>query len=113
MKNYRRPFVACLLALLLIVSQQTAFTHLLSHLNGGSEAAAQYLSDDIAADQHAEACATCVAFAGAGGNAPPSSRQEALVSLSVAGYCLPQATEAITRQVFACRARGPPSVSEA
>lgn len=108
MKRIYRPFLALLLSLLLIGSQQAAFAHLLSHWHGGSAAVAQYQDDEGGVDHRADACATCIAFAGIGGSAPPSSLPVSFATFAGDSYCLPLAAPVFTRPVITCRARAPP-----
>lgn len=103
-----RPFVALLLSLLLIGSQQAAFAHVLTHLHGGSAAVTHYQSDHGAIDGLADTCTTCIAFAGVGGNAPPSSQPVSIASFAGDNYCLPLAAPLPARHVVTCRARAPP-----
>ncbi|WP_220637003.1 hypothetical protein [Georgfuchsia toluolica] len=108
MKRICRPFLALLLSLLLIGSQQAAFAHLLSHWHGGSAVVAQYQDDEGGADHPANACAICIAFAGIGGGAPPSPAPVFLAVFAGDSYCLPLASSVFTRPVITCRARAPP-----
>ena len=109
MKRFHRPFFTLLLSLLLLGSQQAAFAHLLSHWHGGSGSVTHYQDDHGAIDQLADTCTTCIAFAGIGGSAPPSSLPLAFTSFAGDSYCLPLAAPVFTRPVVANRARAPPA----
>lgn len=110
MKRFHRPFFALLLSLLLIGSQQAAFAHLLSHWQGGPEAITHYQNDHGAIDQLADTCTACIAFAGIGGSAQPSSTPVSPASFAGDDYCLPFAAPVFTRPVVTSRARAPPSI---
>lgn len=109
MKRFRHPFIALLLSLLLIGSQQAAFAHVLSHLHGGSGTVTHYQNDHGAIDQLADTCTTCIAFAGVGGSAPPSSSAVSVTAFSGDNYLLPVAKPVFTRPVVTSRARAPPA----
>jgi len=69
-----RPFLALLLALLLLGAQQAAFAHLISHL--GAETAAAGHRHDGGHDGHdglTHVCSTCLAFAAVAVGALPSA----------------------------------------
>lgn len=109
MKRFHRPFFALLLSLLLIGSQQAAFAHLLTHIPGRSTTVTHYQSEH-AIDGLADACTTCIAFAGVGSGAPPLSLPVSFASFSGDNYCLPLADPLPTRHVSTCHARAPPAV---
>jgi hypothetical protein len=109
MKHYRHPILALLLSLLLIGSQQAAFAHLLSHLHSGLGAVTHYQNDHGTIDQLADTCTTCIAFAGAGGNAATSSAAASFTAFTGENYLLPVATAVFTRPVVTSRARAPPA----
>ncbi len=109
MKHYRHPFLALLLSLLLIGSQQAAFAHLLSHLHRGLDAVTHYQNDHGAIDQLADTCTTCIAFAGAGGTAPPASLAASVIAFTEESCLLPVAKPVYTRPVVTSRARAPPA----
>ncbi len=109
MKRFHRPFIALLLALLLLGSQQAAFAHLLSHAQGGASTVAEYQDYHGNIDGVAETCTTCIVVAAANGNAPPSSSSVFLAAF-YDGADSPPATEPVfTRTVIHCRARAPPA----
>ena len=109
MKQFNRPFFALLLALLLLGSQQAAFAHLLSHLNGASTQALKvYQDNDGKIDQLADTCITCIAFAGIGGGAPATSSSVSVAAFTADDYFLPRAASVFTRSVNTRRARAPP-----
>jgi len=108
MKRFHRPFLALLLSLLLIGSQQAAFAHLLGHIHAGAAVITQLQSDHDAIDQLADTCATCVAFAGVGGGTPPSASTASFAAFSGDSYLLPLDRPVYTRSVVTSRARAPP-----
>jgi hypothetical protein len=109
MKRFHRPFFALLLSLLLIGSQQAAFAHLLSHAQGrSSTAVAQYQDDHGSLDGAAETCTTCIAFAGVGGGALPTTATLPSAIFVSDSYLLPEAKSVYTRSVITSRARAPP-----
>ena len=108
MKRFHRPFLALLLSLLLIGSQQAAFAHLLSHVHAGSAVATQVQSDHGVIDRFADTCTTCIAIAGIGGGTPPSVPTVSFAAFAGDGYQLPLDRPVFTRSVVASRARAPP-----
>ena len=109
MKPFRHPLAALLMSLLLLTSQQAAFAHLLSHASGKVETIRQYQSDHGSIDGAADTCTTCIAFAGVGGGAPPTSSYAALVDGAIGDiYLLPRATSVVARPAASNHARAPP-----
>ena len=110
MKRFHRPLFALLLSLLLLGSQQAAFAHLLTHLHSGSATGVtHYQSDHGATDKLADTCTTCIAFAGVGGSAPPTSLAVIVAAFASDNYLLPTDKPVFTRSVVTRRARGPPA----
>ena len=108
MKRCRHPFFAVLLSLLLLTSQQAAFAHLLSHLPDGAKATTQYQNDHGSLDGAADTCTTCIAFAGVGGGAPPSSAANAINGVSADNVHLPVVALLASQPPASYRARAPP-----
>lgn len=104
----RRPFFAVLLSLLLIGSQQAAFAHLLSHAQGSAKAITQLQDNHGSIDGAAETCTSCIAFAGLGGSAPPSSLQVVFASIDGNSYHLPLVAPRFAQLILSCQARAPP-----
>jgi hypothetical protein len=108
----RRNMIRVLLSLLLLISQQMAFSHVITHWSGQRGAAAGHVvrgdgsvSDAFAKDQ---VCSQCLAFAqiaGAVGNTPRSFAPPAVPS----GAISPAPEHSIdARIVVAFRSRAPP-----
>jgi hypothetical protein len=105
--------IRVLLSLLLLVSQQMAFSHVVTHWSGQRGATAGHVargdgsvSDAFAKDQ---VCSQCLAFAqiaGAVGNCPRSFAPSMVGSSAIP--CTPQHSIA-ARTVVAFRSRAPPA----
>jgi hypothetical protein len=111
----RRHMIRVLLSLLLLVSQQMAFAHVITHWSGQRGATAGHVargdggvSDAFAKDQ---VCSQCLAFAqiaGAVGNCPRSFAPPALGSYAIA--CAPEHS-VHARTVVAFHSRAPPAAA--
>jgi hypothetical protein len=109
----RRNMIRVLLSLLLLISQQMAFSHVITHWSGQRGAAAGHaargdgsVSDAFAKDQ---VCSQCLAFAqisGAVGTTPRSFAPPASPSGAIVGA--PEHT-VDARTVVAFRSRAPPA----
>jgi hypothetical protein len=104
----RRPFFAVLLSLLLIGSQQAAFAHLLSHAQGSAKALTQLQDNHGSIDGAAETCTSCIAFAGVGGGAPPSSLPLSFASIDGDSYHQSLVVPRCVQLVLSWQARAPP-----
>jgi hypothetical protein len=110
----RRSIVRILLSLLLLVSQQMAFTHALSHLSGNAPAGASLrahadrdgmLSKALAADQSCDQCLAFAQLAGPLGNTPRWFAVDAVGSEAIAGHA---STPAPACTVCVFQSRAPP-----
>jgi hypothetical protein len=109
----RRNMIRVLLSLLLLVSQQMAFSHVITHWSGqrGDSAGHVVRGDGSVSDAFAkdQVCSQCLAFAqiaGAVGNTPRSFAPLAVASDAIA--CTPERS-IDARFVPAFRSRAPPA----
>ncbi len=109
-----RPFVALLLSLLLLGSQQAAFAHLISHIGAAHRLTVVENDGDAghgAAATLAHVCTTCVAFAAVTGGALPSAQPSLFGVADVAQTPLSSLLPAVAgAAVSPYRARAPPAV---
>jgi hypothetical protein len=113
----RRRLVHVLLSLLLLVSQQMAFAHAMSHWTGKIGATHPNavlvrldtdndLSSAVAQDR---SCSECLAFAQMASAIGSTPRQFAPLDLQTEGILALATTEAAPRTVCVFRSRAPPS----
>ena len=109
----RQALIRVLLSLLLLVSQQMASSHVLSHLGGALAASTTALApgaDDglasaVATDETCSHCLACAQLAGPVGSTPPAFILAAAGSSPVVAAV---AHEAGARTILAFNSRGPP-----
>lgn len=109
----RQAFVRVLLSLLLLISQQMASSHVMSHLTGSVDrvAAAQpagpdsELSSALAQDQ---TCSHCLAFAQLGGTLGSKTHAFALPGQQSARIAAAATHDAGARTILAFQSRAPP-----
>jgi hypothetical protein len=112
----RQAFIRVLLSLLLLISQQMATSHLLSHLTGSSDsAAASHLvqSDDelskaFAQDQTCNQCLAIAQLAGPLPSTPPAFIIPHQPNFAVSDVTVPLAG---ARIILAFQSRAPPVLS--
>ncbi len=109
MKHFRHRWFALLLSLLLLSSQQAAFAHLLTHVQGGQDKVARIQNLEGAIDGAAETCTSCIAFAGVGGSAPPVAVTSSIDVVVGDSYLLPLVVAVASRPATRHRARAPPT----
>jgi len=111
----RRLITHALLALLLLVSQQMAIAHVVSHLGGRIASAPELqaaskddgLSQAIA--QH-KACGECLAFAQFASAVGPDTRSFVPPETASSAVALAASDGCGARTIYAFRSRAPPSV---
>lgn len=108
MKRFHQPFVALLLSLLLLGSQQAAFAHLLGHLPGGASPVAKYQGDHGAFDGVAETCVGCIAVAAQAASAPPPTHPQRIASFVSDAAVAKSAASPPSRPYAGAQARAPP-----
>jgi hypothetical protein len=110
-----RPFLAILLALLLLGAQQAAFAHLISHLHAPT-ATIEHCGDGSHHGDHdslTHVCSTCLAFAALVGGALPSAPAALLGAADLAAPPLSPLLPAVAAAPFRhYRARAPPAFSQ-
>ena len=113
----RQAFVRVLLSLLLLISQQMATTHVLSHLTGKLDkvAAAQMTADSdtalksaLAQDQSCNQCLALAQMAGPLVSSPPQLDVPHQASFAIAGI---PARPVGARIILAFQSRAPPVLS--
>jgi hypothetical protein len=108
----RQVFFRVLMSLLLLFSQQMAYSHALSHGTGSAEAAALVQPDDdgdasraVAKDQSCNKCLVFAQFSAPVGSADLSYALPAQASLPVDGVVI---AAAHARTILAFQSRAPP-----
>jgi hypothetical protein len=114
MRRVRHPFLALLLALLLVGGQQAAFAHMVAHMlghattTGAVEVAQEGDAGHDAALVLSHTCTTCLAFAGADAAPPVSIAPLATASGHVAAPVVAVSPAPTFRFNAAFRSRAPP-----
>ena len=118
MRRVLNPFLALLLSLLLLGSQQAALAHMLGHAVAPAAAQlATQLSTDVAQGQDAEhgaalvlshVCTTCIAFAGADLAPPAPVLPVAFAANNPAAMAVAVAPAPTLAFLAAFRSRAPP-----
>lgn len=116
----RQAFIRVLLSLLLLISQQMASSHVMSHLAGGLERAAavqvqvqvtgadEGLASAVAQDQ---SCSQCLAFAQLSGPLGIAPRAFAVPDHATAGSVPGDLHAGASRTILAFQSRAPPVLS--
>ena len=117
MRRVLNPFLALLLSLLLLGSQQAALAHMLGHAVTPAAQAATQLATEVAQGQDAEhgaalvlshVCTTCIAFAAADLAPPAPILPLAFAADSVPTHAVAVAPAPTLAFLAAFRSRAPP-----